>query len=182
MNIIKKNAIGVDAVIEVVKEQLYTDLAELWELSESNSLFTGRCYKNKSQEGVYPEMYVSANEYSDLLLDDTKKAQMFVVVGDSSTTTNGVNYKVRCGIVFLVNVTNIYPSTRNDEEIRIDVLNLLNEYGYYNSEIVTGLDKVFVEFNGWKIKNGIKYSDMNPFHAFRINVDLDYTIKCTQNF
>jgi len=177
MNIVKATTVGIDKPIQNFQTYLYGKLTDTWTLSDSNSLFTGRCYKNQVEEGVIAEIYLGSNEYKEVFLDDTKKAQMFFVVDDernfSDTTIIGTNVS----IIFIVNAEKIYPDGRYDEEIRNDVLKLLDTdlLGFTFTSLETGIDNVFREFSGSRINVGMKYRDMHPFHCFRLNFNLTYT-------
>lgn len=179
MNIIKENAFGIDSIINIFQNVLYTELSEIWSLTELDSLFTGRCYKNNTDLGLIPELYTSNGEYSELLLDDKLKAQIFFIVSDKSTVSNETRTS-NVDIIFLTNASLIYPNSREDERIKNDVLNLCtpNYCNFTLTGIVTGIENVFKEFTGWKSKNE-SYVDMHPYHCFRLSFTTTYKIsKC----
>lgn len=180
MNITKLKPIGIDYSIQQLQTYLYEKLSDTWDLNESNSLFTGRCYNTETEDGYIPEIYIANNEYSELLLDDTKKAQMFFTVGETINHVKDDIYETDCSIIFMTNVGAIYSSGRCDEEIRKDVtlLTQKHRYGFYLNDIELGIENVFREYLGWRIKTGMRYKDMQPFHCFRFNFKLTYNINC----
>ena len=176
MNVIKTDPVGIDIPINQLQKKLYTELTKVWTLTEQNSLFTGRCYKNNTDLGLIPELYNSNSEYSELLLDDSKKAQMFFLIGDRTTISSDMETS-NIDIIFLTNASLIYPNSREDERIRNDALNIcFRSYcGFILTGVTTGVENVFKEFTGWKSKNS-SYVDMHPYHCFRLSFIATYKI------
>ncbi len=164
---------GIDIIIQALQTHLYNELASTWDTTSYNSY--GRCYKNESSEGVIPEVFIGTNDYNPLLDVDKVNAFSFFVCGDDIDYEEGL-YTVEVGLIFFFNLKNLKSSIthRADEEARIDVLLLLEEYPSF--EIIgvqTGYDNVFAEFN----TDLIKLDDIQPYHCFRVNGLMRYSAK-----
>ena len=183
--ITKANPIGVDIVINDIISEMYDGLTSAgWTNYEAYH----RCYKNPtSNEGQFiPEAYTSKydgnNEYQEVLLNDKHYSTSFFITGDETTYDNG-NYKVPISIIFQLNSLKLYPDLghRADEEARNDAITTLRDgpNGGLITSIVTSVPKVYAEFD----TDNINFSDMSPFHVFRVNLEVlvDYSCdyKCT---
>jgi hypothetical protein len=82
-------------------------------------------------------------------------------------------------LYFQVNLNIIKPSTTNrlDEAVRLDVKNYLYQNGmcFEVRAVAIGEKEVFKNYSGYRKRAGTKYTDMHPFHCFRIDMVLpDY--------
>lgn len=85
-------------------------------------------------------------------------------------------------MIFHVDLNNIYSNIqhRADEELKIDVLNVLNSYSKSFIEIQSieiGIKNVYKEFDF----ENIKYDDMSNIFCIRFNMNTNYDIPCCQN-
>jgi hypothetical protein len=130
------------------------------------------------REGRYvPEVYVSGNEYREVLFDDTKAVQTFFGVGETEGYNGAMNAQVY--LVFMVNIASLKPTLahRGDEEVRVDAEKVCvsNPYGFKLTGVVTGIDKVFQEYQIYAGANMTR-CDMHPFHCFRLNFNMNFSI------
>lgn len=179
MNYINADTEGIDTVIESIKDDLYAALGLVWS-GEIDA--HGRVYKNvDSSNRVKPERYVSNGDYREVFLSDKIAAAFFFLTSDRDTSTDEMVFVSPTKIVFMLNLNKIYPSKvgRADELARADALDIIREYTFQNFDI-TGIQKGLRQvFAGLDISQ-MKYSDMQPYHCFSVDVDLQYhlTKKC----
>tara|TARA_R110002126_G_scaffold57442_1_gene152194 strand:+ start:5614 stop:6225 length:612 start_codon:yes stop_codon:yes gene_type:complete len=176
----KNNPIGIDIVINDIIESMYDNLISAgW----SNYEAYHRCYKNpKNNDGLFiPEAYTSkydgGNEYEEVLLNDKFSSTSFFLTGSTTEYSDG-NYKVPLSIIFQLNSVELYPKLghRADEEARNDaIVSIRNSpEGKNIKSIVTDVNNVYSEFD----TEGINFSDMSPFHVFRVNLEVLVDYSC----
>jgi hypothetical protein len=175
-NILKPSPVGIDRPIQQMQAYLYNALVAKWGLDDTKLTCYGRAYRNATQDGYTPEVYVGNNEYKEVYYDDRLSASSFFGVGEEiKNTAKSVTADVF--IIFMVNLNNIKPGVnRNDEECHIDVQTLVTRlfYGFTFTGITTGIDHVFREYSGLRRSKGIKFTDTHPQHCFRLNFKLIY--------
>lgn len=176
MLVTKTSPVGIDISIQKMQSYLYDALLTKWNLSDSSLNGYGRAYRNATQDGYTPEVYVGNNEYNEVYYDDRLSGSYFFGIGEEiKNTTKAVTADVF--IIFMVNLDKVKPgSNRNDEEVHIDVQTLVTRlfYGFTFTGLVTGIDNVFKDYSGWKRSKGIKFTDTHPQHCFRLNFKLIY--------
>jgi hypothetical protein len=173
MNITKPSVTGVDIPIQKLQTVLYNQIKALWPVTDSNFNLYGRAYRNQLKDGYIQEIYTATGEYKDSYFDDTLYGSGFF--GLESVKVNDLDAVASVYLILMVNLDLIKPgTTRNDEEVRIDVERICmnHQFGFLLTGIVTGIDQVF---KGYDIK-GIKFRDMQPYHCFRLNFQLTYNI------
>lgn len=178
MNITKPSVTGVDIPIQKLQTVLYDKLKPIWAYTDSTFTMFGRAYRNQTQDGYTPEVYVGNDEYNDSYFDDTLAGSAFWGLSEIEKVDRG-NVNADVFVIFMVNLAKIKPAnTRNDEEARVDVeqICLARDYGFFLNAIVTGIDMVFKEYSGYKNTTGIKFRDTHPWHCFRLNFKLNYNI------
>ena len=179
MNITKASIKGIDIAIQAMQTKLYDGLKTTWALTDQSFAMYGRAYRNQTDDGYTPEVYVGNNEYKDVLFDDTVAALAFFGVGETIPVTKGQS-TADIFVIFMVNLDKLKAGvvSREDEEVRVDVEKLCATpfFGFSISGFQTGLEAVFKEYSGWKKKTGIQFRDQHPKHCFRINFKLMYTI------
>lgn len=172
MILTKTKPVGVDILIQILQNFLYVQLQNTWGIAAADYTAYGRAYRNQTDDGYSPEVYMGSNEYKDSFFDDTVKALSFFSVGENEKYNGGLTANV--ALIFCVNVAKLKPTIpwRADEEIRMDVQMLVKSprFGFFLNGVETGIDNVFKEFSGWKKKEGIKFRDEHPWHCFRINL------------
>jgi hypothetical protein len=178
MNVTKQSVTGIDIPIQKFQTVLYNALKAKWPVDDTSFTMYGRAYRNQTSDGYVPEVYKSKDEYNDSYFDDTLKASAFFGLGEVTKVNNG-DVVANVFLIFMVNLDKVKPATtRNDEEVRIDVeqviLAPLN--GFNLTGVITGIDQVFKEYSGYKAVIGVKFRDMQPWHCFRLNFQVQYNI------
>jgi len=163
---------GIDKHINMAVEDLN---ANLW--FGKNTSFYGRCFRNekRGQIGtvIKPELYTSANDYVDVLLDDTKGGQCFFDVQPTNPSDENGIYSSETWACFMVNLTTVYPTlnrTEATEQAHTDAEEILN-----NHFPITGLVRGFEGFKGydWGADHQA-HVDMQPYYLFRFNLTIKY--------
>ena len=175
MNHTITNPKGIDFPIQKLQTYLHDKLP--W----SDIEIYGRVFENPSKEkGFTLEAYTSKNEYKDVFMNDKKSAVIFFIEDKKHTTSEGIKFTNKLQIVFMVNLKKAYPSIthRADMESEIEAIELIRSRSNFSmTEMEKGISSVFKGFN----IDGIKLSDMQPYHVFSINGDLTYQISCLTN-
>jgi len=170
MPLIRKTAPqGIDRIIDILQVKLFNELG--WDTGtvyESNH----RAYKNETKDGIIPEIYKGSKEYREVYFDDKIDASSFFLVDD--TRTGNRAYTTTISIIFQLKLDEIFPNInhRADEEAHVQVQNVLeiNPTSAKLSSLVVGLSNVY---SGLLIDK-LKETDMQPFHFFRIDMEVDY--------
>lgn len=174
MNYLKENPKGVDVSVNRVQKILYEGITCKWGSDGIDGY--GRIYANRRKDNIVPEYYTKDKEYREVLLDDTKTAIFFFNIGDADV--NGRFAEADCEILFSVNLYSIGGNeTRDDEEVRNDVVLVLDRYAHGFSkdfEIIKGLDNVYSGFRGC----ADYFKDMQEFHHFKLKGKIRYNINC----
>lgn len=178
MNFTKPSVSGVDIKIQALQTALFAKLCIKWELSAQQYNAYGRAYNNATQDGYTPEVYTGGNEYKEVYYDDTVSASSFFGIGENTTLNKNSN-TADVFLIFMVNLSKVKPlpaTTRNDEEVHIDVLQIVarNFIGFTYTGMTLGINAVFKEYTGWRRSKGIKFTDTHPQHCFRLNFKLLY--------
>jgi hypothetical protein len=191
MNNLLSNPVGLDSTIDKIQKDLYEQLCSVWE-GEIEGY--GRVYKNPVNTGesipdyyqtskiVTPAWYNSKlDDYEDTYYDDNKAAVFCFLTQENDSTEDSVVYTSSIKIAFMVDLSKIYPTSkdRQDSRAQMDVAEILRNYNFekYN---ITGLERridfVFREY----LTSSIRFNDMHPLHCFAIKIDLEYflTDKC----
>jgi len=175
MPLIQKIApVGVDRDIDRINEHIFNELD--WEsISGVTHEANHRAYLNKIVDGNLriPELFNPATkDYEESYFNDNVAASSFFITDD--TRTGSRKYKITVSIIFQLKLEEIFPliNHRADEEAHVDVLNALedNPTGAKIIGLVTDIDKVY---EGLNVSN-IKFTDMQEFHVFRVDMDLNY--------
>lgn len=153
-------------------------LKEAWDITNDTDFnFYGRAYRNQSDDGYSPEVFIKGKEYKEVYFDDNLKALAFFGV-DERQIQDGTSTTVKVWLIFSVKVDKLKPEVawRADEEIQQDVRNILasDRYGFTPKAFCTGIDNVYKEYSGVRKADGIKYKNMQPLLCFRIDFELLY--------
>lgn len=157
---------GIDIAIKRLVD-VFT--AKLW--AGKSVEFNGRAYINQRDGGTIPEIFEAATgRYRELLLDSSKSGIVFFD-WQNKTEIAGSNYKARVWVMFAVNLSTLYTSeiARADEHAHRDALALIQKSGFDPVALVTGLES-FRHYTAYPQKA----DDMQPFHLFRVECDLNY--------
>ena len=191
MNNVLTSAEGLSLAIQSIQEELYTALPNFW---AGDIEGFGKVYKNienssddipkyyKSSKIFIPEIYNSSKgNYEDVFYNVSKSCVFCFLIDDKDTTEDDLLFKTKVKVVFMVNLSMIYPSQseRQDGKAQKDVVEILRAINgdYEINEVQRGIDNIFNEYT----TSGIRFNDLHPLHAFSINIDLNYylTDKCT---
>ena len=175
LNYLKENTSGIDTPIRKLQIYLYDNLVNLWGFNLFDSY--GRVYKNKRDNKTIPEYYSGKKEYKEVLLDDNLDGIMFFSLSDFTNVISYTSIK-DCDIIFSINLKRLgFSEERQDEEVRQQVLTLLNNYttNHKVKSEVTGLGNVYKDYNGVQDY----FYDMQDFHHFKITLEIRYNnLKC----
>lgn len=167
----KNNPVGIDLVIDRLQNLIYNNVS--WVNYESYS----RAYKNETNGNLIWEVFTGGVDYKDVLFDDKFSATSFFIVDDNATF-NGEKWTTNVGIIFQIDTKELYPliSHRADEEAHNEILNILqyNVYEYSVTSLVKGIRNVYTEIG----YGANKFEDLEPYHVFRVNLEVDYTQDC----
>jgi hypothetical protein len=173
---LKDNPKGIDKVINDTNKIVFDALTEL-DWFDYNAYH--RAYKNPTQEGTIAEVFdIDSKDYSEVFFDDRLDASSFFVIDDNIPTTDtGRIFDTTVSMIFQCDLSKIANAVeyRADEEIISQVVNALKGIKYGNiSAIIRGIENVY---SGFRTEQ-IKYTDMNPFFCFRIDLDVNYQYDC----
>lgn len=173
MNYLKETPTGIDKEIKNLQIYLYDRISLKFGLNDFDAY--GRVYKNRRNDLIIPEYYLSNRDYKEVLLDDRRSGIMFFSP-ESRFTDYGGLVEQYCDIMFTFNLTRLYGNdNRNDEETRNFILTLLNNYvdRLGDKEVETDLRFVYKDYNGV----ASYFYDMQEFHHFKIKVKLRFNNK-----
>lgn len=172
--------VGIDVPIRKLQEKLHRELMVKWNLdplvSTENALYEsyGRVYRNRKANGYVAEIFTSSNEYKDVYWNDNLYAISFFGTG----TTVKAGEKAEVHLVFFVNLAKLKPTLTNraDEEVRLDVLNIIQKFkfGFTYNGLDLGIENVLREYPGSYREERLRNVDMHPVHCFRLNFSLIY--------
>lgn len=182
----KPAPVGRDIPIQLFQEYLYPALKAVWGITNDEDYDChGRAYRNQTADGYIPEVFTgignadAQTDYREVMFDDSKKALSFFFLGEDTKFNRG-NTVMPLALIFMVNVQLLKPAIayRGDEEIRNDVEKLcqIDRFDFNLVDTILGIDGVFKEFSGMRIKEGIKFRDMHPTHCFRLNFQVLFDI------
>lgn len=172
MLVAKTNPVGVDKVLGQYQKALHDYLITKWALQSADFNCYPRIYKNQRGDMQVPEVF-NGVDYTEAHFDTVS----YSFFGQSDK----VDYKAPLNstsvyLVFKLDLKKIKPAVphRADEEVRIDVQQFAakGQYGFELQSIETGVNAAFREYAGW-VKD-VKYSDMHPWHVFRLNLLVKY--------
>ncbi len=181
-NLTKDTTIGLDSVIDRIQRKVYK-LNEKWGVE-----LTGypRCYILQKEKGIKViEAYLGNGDYSGSLIY-AEGNKFFFLSGESIENVSENYFRTTIELYFMLNIEDVYPniSHRADEEVRVDVINVLNTIqGITILKLESSSDKVFARFNN-RISQSFEHEytdDMQPYHYFKVLIDvLEYDINQTK--
>ena len=124
--------------------------------------------RNQERAGVYVPEYLSDNgEHISPFNNDDEIGSFGFYVKNRRTVERRLA-RTEIDIIFTVNLQRIYPSLngRINDIVINDVRDALMFTSYEISEVKTGIDSVFAEFD----KRSIKYNDMYPNFVFSFTI------------
>lgn len=166
---------GIDASILIIQNALDAHLG--W----TGLDVYGRVQKVLSKDGkkLTPEVHISANERKEVFYDDRNApaGNIFFIDSDSHISKDGIQFTAKVKVVFMLNLSKIVTDVnyRADVEVQEQALRLIRKIRTLQiTGIEKGLDNVLSGFNTEQVKK----LDMQPFHIFSVNGDLNYTFNC----
>jgi hypothetical protein len=171
---LKENPQGIDIPIQNLQKYIYRKLLKIWNITDSKYLCCGRSYRNQTDKSYIPEIYMGNGEYKDAFFDDTVSAVSFFSMNEK-TDIKMLEMTNTVSLIFCVNIKELKSGIQHmaDEEVRLDVMENVNVFGFSLVSIDTGIDNVFREYD----KTRIKFRDIYPLHCFRLNLKIQYS-KC----
>lgn len=191
MNNLLATPIGIDETIQSIQVDLYNQLALVWSGDIDGY---GRVEKNPENVGteipsyyqtskiVIPEWYNALKkDYEEVYYNDNKSCVFCFLTADTDDTTDSIVYNTKVKVVFMVDLSKIYPSDteRLTSKAHRDAVEILRNWSFNKFEI-KGIERrieiIFREYTTDKIK----FNDMHPLHCFAVKIDLHYylTDKC----
>lgn len=176
----KTHIVGIDKVIEPIKEGLYTHLSEKWQGQVSGY---GRVYRNENDgESPVPEWFnPQKGEYEPVYYDDNFAANFFFIDDQTHETQDEFTFNAKVKVVVMADLNRIYPQyqDRVDEEATMTALQYIQENAYQGNYEVTGINKsidsVFLGFD----RSNIKFNNFGKYVTFAIKLTLYYdTHRC----
>jgi len=161
--------------IDIPIDDLLTDFATyLWPTSVR--AFYGRIFRNERNGKISPEVWITPNNYIEVLKDTSKDAQCFFDVQPNITMNTDI-YTADIRLCFMVNLAKLYPTllrTEATEQVLADVKNLLMEGQFTINGVTTGI----TGFSDYDFGDDLQsLADMSPHYLFRYNIQTTY-INC----
>jgi hypothetical protein len=184
------SAIGIDARVNALQNQLFTELLTVWGITSDDYESYSLCQRNYKgsggQQGYVPEILTTgAKDYKELLHNDKVAVQSFFGFNDNAITHDGVSHETaNLHLIFFTNLSLIKSTAlRADIDARRDVYKILKR-GQFQVELVEeiiGVDSVLREYSGVDMKKMFAKCDMRPNHCFRFNLSCTYNPKTIVN-
>jgi hypothetical protein len=172
MNLVTKiSPKGIDDVVAEVQSHLNTYLPT-W----TNVTAYPRIYKEETNSGIKPMVYLSNGDYVDVFYDDTLDGSIFFYGEDTRPITD-LTYSTVLSLVFQIDLDALYPTIlhRADEEAHNQVIIALNKLHLYKvTNLVQGIRNVYNEFE----VSQVLLDDINKFHVFRIDLEVYTSHEC----
>jgi hypothetical protein len=172
MNYTTSTTAGIDTVIKSIQTELYDELVLKW-VDDIDGY--GRVSRTDTGDGVVPRYYLSENDYKDVYYDDSKSGQFFFLTSEDSSTEDEDVYHNDVKVVFMVDLTRMLGTDRQDELARTDVVKILRSISDNRFEITgieTGVKNVFRGLDSEKVNK----ADTHPLHTFSVKIKLSYYI------
>ena len=173
MNYNNYPSIGIDHKIKIIQNVLAASLG-------FNGVdFYGRTLRGLDKDGnsLSPEVMISSTESKEVYYDDAKAigGNVFFIDAEDHSSSNGILFKAKIKIVFMLNLNKIQSTPITDAEVHdICVKQIQNTRSVTITGLEKGLNNVLNDFNTDKIR----LLDSRPFHIFAVTADLNYTFNC----
>lgn len=160
--------------IDISINQLLTDFQTyLW--TDKTRSYYGRVFRNERFEvsKISPEIWITPDNYIEVLKDYSKDAQCFFDV-QPNETVNTYIHSSEIWLCFMVNLKAIYPNltrTEATERVQTDVEQLLINSNF----TITGMVRGFEGFRNYDFGENPQYkADMSPHYLFKFNLRSTY--------
>lgn len=170
------NPKGIDLPIQEM-QQLFE--ANLWtDIPANKKEFNHRAWRNLRNGFLIPEVQIDdTSEYREVKFQDNLTVLSWFDVSPSTDSMDGEQVIQEVGIFFAVNLEELYPSLshRAVEESHADVRKVLKKR---SSEFnVLGITTGIEAYGDFDTAN-LKHPDMQPFHVFKYNCNVSFTLNC----
>jgi len=165
MNNLKSNPKGIDIVISKIQKKLYDTLSVLWDVELDGY---GRCYTQKIDENRGIVNYVNSKEYSKSLIHKERNKFFFLAENEYKQTSLGY-FSTSIELYFILNLNECKPDAtdRQDEEVRVDVINAL--FGCF---VKQDIKVTFVLEDVFRNYFYPETLDLHPYHCFKLVLPL----------
>lgn len=176
----KTNPVGVDVAIDKLQRDLYEGLTVGFGWTGYEAYH--RAYKNYNKGQIIPEIYTGANEYKDVLFDDTKNVSSFIIINDERPfTPNLSKFTVNLAVIFQAKLDKLFPviTHRADEELIDNVYKTIKNKRWDKEllGVVTGIKRVYDSLN--IVNPKLPTDDTSNFFVVRFNFRVVYiNTKC----
>jgi hypothetical protein len=180
MLITKTAPVGIDVSLQKLQAIIHDQLVDEFGTEGTWDAYKafGRCYRNRTSNGYVAEYYEGNNEYKDVYWDDS--LSMITFFGVAPRVNSILMHMQDVHLIVFANLSLLYPAVthRADEELHKYFLNIIGTgwHGITYTGYETGLENVLREYPGTRTSERLKYVDMHPVHAFRINFSTSYSI------
>jgi hypothetical protein len=175
MLVTKTSPIGIDWHIAQLQSYLHDGLVKRWKVQQSDYIAYGRCYRNKVNEGYVAENYEGGGTYKEVYWESGQTVMSFFGIS-GNITHKAPKSEANVHLVYFADLSKLKPSIthRADEEVRQDVITLLgySKFSFVYQGMDFGIENVLREYPGSRRDDRLKYVDMHPVHAFRINLKI----------
>lgn len=159
---------GIDTKIDIIQKSVFKNIG--WE----NIEVYGRVYRNPTNNGITPEVYISGLEYKDVFTNDLKSGSVFFIDSETHKFLGGNDFEAEVKIVFMLDLKKLSGiELRNDSEVQNKAVTEIRKHKFFAIEkIEKGISTVFKGFD----TSTIKINDMQPYHVFAVVGKLKYNI------
>lgn len=176
MNYTIETSIGIDAVIESVKSDLYNGLEDLFPSAQIDAF--GRVYRNRKEVGLVPEYRIN-NEYRDVYLDDSRDLIFSFLPSEESDTEDEFVFVNEVKVLFFANLGRLYGDYVDAQAHRdmVSKLRAISNRRYNITTVEVGIENVLSDF----YTEALKAADIAPWHFFAVGIRLYYNLNDSCN-
>lgn len=181
MLIQKDSPVGIDIVVQKIQKSIHDYLTNRVGWSVDDYVSYPRCYRNPDNESILPEHFENG-EYREVLFDDRFHVSSYILT-DENIEVNELNFNaVKGSITFQGLLDKLYPDVlhRADEEMNNDVLQAVKSS--VETEVANMIVGIYNVYNNVslrkRLKEEVKFDDMNDFHVLRIDFMFTYSDTC----
>jgi len=167
---------GIDIPIDSLRTMFQT---YLWK--GKNRSFYGRVFRNERfadfGSKVSPEVWLSANNYIEVLKDIRYDAQCFFDIQPSSTVNTHIHTS-DVWLCFMVNLQALYPTltrTEATEKVCVEIEKLLVQSDFVYEGLIRGYQG-FMGYDWGEDRTTQAKADMSPHYLLRFNLKVSYSI------
>lgn len=159
MIVLKENPLGIDKRIQGIQSYLHE------KLTGYNLDVLGRAEIKDNK----PIVFYKKNDYKDVLFINPLTSGKVFFIDNETTKSDGKSLLTDIDIIFLLDIQKIKPNIvhRADEEVRIEILEILQSYLKRTEfEITKGIEAL----KGFETK----LKDLHPYHFIKYSCELKY--------